>query len=260
MLDFVFEQLSTRVDRVKETVRQARVLPDEDGVHQLRVSIRRLTESMHSLEDWLEPRRAARVRRRLRPVMKAAGATRNLDIARELCLERPDDSSAAVAEALAAARTLAAHELIEELLGLNLDKLRPPCEPNPAVPAPRDLAASLLADLVPRYWRAGGEAMKSDASSADLHRFRLATKQLRYTLELFAPVFARRLTAPLALLRNMQTHLGRVNDCETARGLDAVRADPALVAWLAARRRDERRKFEEAWQSARKRSRTGLLA
>ena len=257
MLDFVFEQLSTRVEKVKAMVVATRVSPDAESIHQLRVSIRRLTEAMHSLDKWVKPRRAAKLGARLRLVMKAAGETRNLDIAGELCVEADVAPAAGVTEALQSARTGAAHRLVGHLLALPLAKLRPPCEPNLKVPAPRLLAASLMAELIPRYWDSGEVAAQPGASWTDLHRFRLATKQLRYTMELFQSAYSRGVPARLEVLKRVQTHLGKVNDCDAARGFAAIAADVALDAWIEQKQHAEREKFVKTWTEELKRSRAG---
>jgi CHAD domain-containing protein len=257
VLDFVFEQLSARVQRVRETAAAARLSPDAESVHQLRVSIRRLTEAVRSLHGWVKPKASGKLRERVRPVMKAAGETRNLDVARELCLDAALPSSAAAAEALSVMRTGAAHKLIDELLSLNHAKLRPPCEPNVNVPAPRDLGAGILADLVPRYWEAGDKAARPQASWTDLHQFRLATKHLRYTIELFEPAYGPGAKLKLEVLKHVQTHLGKVNDCDTARALEPIKADSTLEAWIIERQTHQREKFLETWEEERTRSRAG---
>ncbi len=104
MSDFAMEQLSIRLAAVRTAISSARLSLDEESVHRLRVSIRRLTEALRSLDDWVAPRPAAKLKRRLRPIMKAAGAVRDLDMARQLCLKAPAPS-AAVAELLACQRS-----------------------------------------------------------------------------------------------------------------------------------------------------------
>jgi CHAD domain-containing protein len=257
MFDFVFEQLAARVGRVKETVQSTRVVPDAEAIHELRVSIRRLTEAARSLENWVKPKLAAKLRERLRPVMKAAGETRNLDIASELCVESGVPAGAVVAGTLSRMRTEAVHRLIEELLLLDPAKLQPPCEPNPDAPAPKVLGAEILAGMIPQYWQAGDAAARPQAGWTDLHQFRLATKHLRYTIELFAPVYGRGAQSKLDVLKDVQTHLGRVNDCHTARELGPIHGEQELDAWISGRQHSERDKFLKSWAVVRKRSRAG---
>lgn len=61
--------------------------------------------------------------------------------------------------------------------------------------------------------------MGENPSFPALHRLRLDTKRLRYILELFRPCYGPGLNLFLATLRQIQDHLGAINDCATARGL-----------------------------------------
>lgn len=257
MLDFVYEQLAARIERVRETSRSTCMKPDEEGIHQLRVSIRRLTEAVRSLDKWVKPKAAAKLRGRLRPVMKAAGETRNLDIAMELCHDSAIPIATQVAHELGTLRVEAAHRLIERLLALDTAKLLPPCEPNPERPAARTMAAELIPSLVSPYWEAGDDAAKPGAAWDDLHKFRLATKHLRYTVELFASLYGPAAQTKLDVLKRVQTHLGRVNDCHTARGLEQVSGCAELDDWIAALQSNERDKFLKVWARERDRSKGG---
>ena len=68
---------------------------DEDSVHNLRTSIRRLSECLKSFDDLFPRGEAGRLRRKLRKLMQLAGEVRNLDIAGSLFEEAgvpPDDA------------------------------------------------------------------------------------------------------------------------------------------------------------------------
>jgi CHAD domain-containing protein len=58
--------------------------------------------------------------------------------------------------------------------------------------------------------------LAGDPSPAKLHRIRLLTKRLRYTLELFRSCYGPGLDTRLAALRRIQQSLGEVNDCAAA--------------------------------------------
>jgi CHAD domain-containing protein len=58
--------------------------------------------------------------------------------------------------------------------------------------------------------------LAEDPSPAELHRLRLFTKRLRYTLELFRPCYGPALETRLAALRRIQQSLGEVNDSAAA--------------------------------------------
>ena len=58
--------------------------------------------------------------------------------------------------------------------------------------------------------------LAEDPSPAKLHRLRLLTKRLRYTLELFRPCYGPAIETRLAALRRIQQSLGEVNDSAAA--------------------------------------------
>ncbi len=60
---------------------------DVDSVHDLRTSIRRLSECLRGFEELFPGGEAGRLRRRLRKLMQLAAEVRNRDIARELFLK-----------------------------------------------------------------------------------------------------------------------------------------------------------------------------
>ncbi len=70
-----------------------------------------------------------------------------------------------------------------------------------------------------------GRKLTSPSSStvAPMHPFRLETKALRYTLELFRPCFGPGLETFLLSLRKIQDSLGALNDYSTTKNLIAAR-------------------------------------
>ncbi len=58
--------------------------------------------------------------------------------------------------------------------------------------------------------------LADDPAAPMLHRLRLLTKRLRYTLELFRPCYGPGLETRLAALRRIQQLLGEVNDSAAA--------------------------------------------
>ena len=73
-----------------------------------------------------------------------------------------------------------------------------------------------LPRLVSAYFAQGRELLAANPKPAEWHALRLATKRLRYTLELFRPCYGPGLRTRLAALRRLQQFLGEVNDCATA--------------------------------------------
>ncbi len=82
--EYVRQHVTDLIEAVEQQSRLAATDSSEHGVHDLRVSIRRLSENLRVFED-LFPRGAAKtVRKNLRVAMHMAGEARNHDIARKL--------------------------------------------------------------------------------------------------------------------------------------------------------------------------------
>lgn len=109
-----------------------------------------------------------------------------------------------------------------------------------------------LPPLVKDYFTAGRAAARPHTSAVKLHQFRLATKRLRYTLELFQPLYGPGLAQRLAQLRTVQDLLGDAQDATvtSARIAGRVRRDPALAPVLAdleLRMRKKQAEFRSFW-------------
>jgi CHAD domain-containing protein len=73
-----------------------------------------------------------------------------------------------------------------------------------------------LPQLTARYFAQVRALLAEDPSPTRLHRARLLTKRLRYTLELFRPCYGPGLDTRLAAMRRIQQSLGEVNDSAAA--------------------------------------------
>ena len=81
-----------------------------------------------------------------------------------------------------------------------------------------------LPAMLQSYFDRGRKLMeRSTPSVVPMHPFRLETKALRYTLELFRPCFGPGLEGFLMNLRRIQDCLGELNDYATTRDLIASR-------------------------------------
>lgn len=110
-----------------------------------------------------------------------------------------------------------------------------------------------LPALVSLYFSRVREELANRPTPARLHRLRLATKRLRYTLELFRPCYGPGLEARLAELRKVQQRLGELNDCVAAWDLlsKGMRRSPARTRvgrFLRGRARQQAKDFRDEWQ------------
>jgi CHAD domain-containing protein len=77
-------------------------------------------------------------------------------------------------------------------------------------------ARTFLPKLVGDYFGLGRELLAANPPPADLHALRLASKKLRYTLELFKSCYGPGLTARIDALKTVQQMLGEINDTVAA--------------------------------------------
>jgi CHAD domain-containing protein len=87
-----------------------------------------------------------------------------------------------------------------------------------------------LPGAVSAYFAEVRGALAENPPPPELHRLRLATKRVRYTLELFRPCYGPGLETRLEELRRLQSVLGDVNDSGVALRLisDSVPSSPQM--------------------------------
>lgn len=214
---------------------------DPKLLHGWRVSLRRITATLRDLarfsDDDLDD-----VRSYLRACREATGQTRDLDILVMETLPAFIGKEAAHAPAIEplrqalAERQLQAHQ--QAVIALKQHPLGVPSrawrhwaqslEP-PTDGMVRKLAAAAIQR---RHDDLKKRAARLDGGQKRLHRFRTATKKLRYTIELYQPAFGKQATTPwLKQLADLQSHLGLAHDRLMARKLvlDAIAGDEAYT-------------------------------
>lgn len=106
-------------------------------------------------------------------------------------------------------------------------------------------ARRVLPLMVAQYIADVRKLLARDPPPARLHAVRLASKRIRYTLELFRPCYGPGLEKRLAPLRSLQQVLGEVNDCAATE-----RLIQKLIPDSPSRRRAERYLRERAGRKA----------
>ena len=257
MRNLVVAQTAKRLKKFEANLkgasrRRAAGRGDADGIHDLRVSIRRLRQGFRVFEAWFDCEQLLQTHRRLRKLMKRCAAVRNYDVARDV-LRAAGWEDPRVYKNLGEQRRAARRELAEALRKWNRGnrlakwrgKLRPVPQSggaalhNKAEHARRILPA-MLSDLI----RAGRNAARIGASHEQMHQFRLKTKRMRYTLELFESVYGIKTKRLMNWLKGLQEKLGAINDCAVT--LEMVRSDrgaSAAVRKLAHQREAEFRTY-----------------
>lgn len=110
---FLDEQIATRLRRLAYELRQTRQSMDEERVHDLRVAIRRLMETVRIMQSVLPKEGAKDTLDDLRKIMKIAGEVRGCDIAIGLLQQAGAPADAPAIAALKTRRRLAEDSLYE---------------------------------------------------------------------------------------------------------------------------------------------------
>jgi len=199
--------------------------PRAEAVHRLRISARRAAAAITAFRSFVPRRQRRWFKKSLRRIRCAAGEARDLDVLTTRC------------RAAAAARSSAAGGVARKHLAEILAKKRPPTrrdlEDEITILQARDWNGKAAALLIAVESAATTETVVSftrrrsrrlvrqflthlDHSLHDdrgIHRLRVHTKKLRYSLELFtAAAPTAEVTACVRALRRLQARLGEVTD------------------------------------------------
>ena len=107
-----------------------------------------------------------------------------------------------------------------------------------------------LPRMVAAYFSRVRAFLAEDAAPSKLHRLRLASKRLRYTLELFRPCYPSGLEERLDALKVLQDSLGEVNDAVASSRLlrGALKDKPKVRKFLEERAADKAAEFTRHWK------------
>ena len=82
---FAHERVGSLLDQTAFQLANLVRTGDEESVHKLRVSIRRLQQALRLFVQYLDEATVLKLRKQLRQLMKAAAEVRNRDISRAIC-------------------------------------------------------------------------------------------------------------------------------------------------------------------------------
>jgi CHAD domain-containing protein len=208
----------------------ARLEAGVEGVHQMRVAVRRLRVALRLLRNEIGRARAARLRAALAPVADALGAVRDLDVLLERiahCEGAGDEALGRLREAALRERSAAFAALAQLLdsperaqLDLELGALVFGRDWHGSAPAERLAsrargAARALAERTDRRALRAGKRF-AELTDPQRHQLRLRAKAARYATELLAPLLPERRTRRyLRRARALQDALGA--ECDARR-------------------------------------------
>jgi CHAD domain-containing protein len=196
---------------------------DPEGVHQLRVSARRLRSELRIVASGLKRQPLDQLTKDLRWLGRELGHQRDLDVLAdlldELCDEKPTLRQTSVLERLhrqqrderfRVAKTLRSARYRDLVKRLSASVIDPPVRGSTGLTAPTVLMPLLmdaLAQLVGVV-----DHMGSDPSNDDLHRVRIAVKQCRYNTDVASSFMGASALELARSLADVQTMLGTIHD------------------------------------------------
>jgi inorganic triphosphatase YgiF len=233
---------------------------EAEGVHQMRVAVRRLRALLVLFGPLLERRTRGRFEEELRHLGDCLGAARDWDVFADETLPgaAADGVAVGLVEALQAAaetRRHAAHQAAKKSIGAPSfarfalafgawSRCEVAAVARDGDRAIGELAPDLLDRLERKLARRLGDIDRCDPAS--LHAARKSAKKLRYAVEYFSALFGPEATRYAKRCTRLQNRLGVLNDLETAADriadlvsdgrLDLAPAAGALANWREARR------------------------
>lgn len=233
-----------------------------EGLHQLRVALRRLEVILKVFGEEFQQEWLGDLRSRAKILSSRLGPARDLDVFITQLLDVPAEEGdreafASLRARMEEMRDKAWKQAVDCVSGADFAMLtedvaalahsRLPMAPDTKLAR---VTARLLDRQQTRARRRGRKAKSGE--EGDMHRLRIALKKLRYTAEFLAPLYPKeKVRRYIKKLRGLQEHLGAINDIAHVRatiaGLlrdtDGKRSAPAeryaagLVAgWYRARR------------------------
>ncbi|NHO31533.1 CYTH and CHAD domain-containing protein [Acetobacter fallax] len=246
---------------------------DVEGIHQMRVAIRKLRSALQLFEPYLEAHTIGPFEDELQRLGRVLGEARDRDV---FCMETlpavfstPDSNDwRLLLDRVATESRDAAHQAVQrELAGPALTALALGlmawAEDRP-LSADEDVALTLLAAIAPapldRFFRKVNRRGRriDPASPETLHDLRKSLKKLRYGADYFASLFPGRRVRPyLKRCKILQRALGEINDAAVALTLadefsdshvDLAPACGAVARWSDRKTRKALRKFPQSWK------------
>ncbi len=256
MRKLVQSQTASRLKKLDREVRQVAQKPtDADAIHDLRVSIRRLRQELNVFEEWFKPGPVKRIRGNLKKLMERCAAVRNCDIALEV-LQAAGCLSPKLVAGLEKESQHTRKELARTLAGWRRrDRVRKwrehlrivrPSTKSELGGSVGENARRLLPAMIEDFFRAGREAARPGSTHRRMHRLRLEAKRVRYTLELFEPVYGEKTKQILESLKELQDKLGAINDCATT--LEMVRRNKGAATAVRRLAGEREAEFRGYWK------------
>lgn len=252
---------------------------DIEGVHKMRVALRRLRSSLRDFSPYLKQRPLKEAKKDLKRLSNALGAARDEDVAiaaLEKLREKAKNESVKKGLAKMIAKRRAAREKTQTMLVETLDAAEienlgerflaavgevSEANGKAAGLMPEQMGRAVIAANL-REFCALSDALYDPFAIKRLHELRIAAKRLRYAVELFDTLLSERLAPFSEEIADMQTFLGELHDADVwiedlSRRLQKAkspkkRAELWLLSRFTSRRTKQYRAALKLWSRWRK--------
>ena len=232
---FGLEALQTRLPALAKEIDGVRAAEDIECVHRMRVASRRIRNVLALFGDELPHKHYTVWRDEMRRVTRALGSARDTDVQIALVLDFMQQDTDET-ERVGIERLLLRLHQQRTRLQAKVDKALDRLEDKRILADMNETLQELLVharvyeveSLPADLYRRANEAIRLRLEEflafephvahpervSELHRMRIAAKHLRYTLEVFEPLYERGLRKPIKIVKEIQELLGEVHDCD----------------------------------------------
>jgi len=229
------EILQERLPVLAKEIDGVRAAQDIEYVHRMRVASRRVRNALALFGDDLPHKHNAAWRDELRRITKVLGAARDTDVQiawvqeflqrdtdemqqvglERLLLRLRQERVRAQGKVVKALDRLEDKHILEDMNG-TLQELLVHARVYEVESLPIDLyrRANEAIRLRLEEFLAFEPHIAHPERVSELHQMRIAAKHLRYTLEVFEPLYERALRKPIKIVKEIQELLGEVHDCD----------------------------------------------
>jgi CHAD domain-containing protein len=244
---FGVQRLLPLLDAFSKEIDGVRTAQDIEHIHRMRVASRRLRAALPLFSACFPEKKYQQWIEEIRKVTRALGEARDTDVQiafllklikkraarihaapdKTLSIRLNDDMETILLSALQKKRSklqtvvvsslekLESSGVIDEMRGVfhehEIQAIRTRKKPSTYGLAP--VAASRIAIRLTKLLSYEGWVHNPDAI-AEHHAIRIAAKKLRYTIEVYSPLYRRGLKKPLARVKKIQEILGDLHDCD----------------------------------------------
>jgi len=257
---FAIDQANRQLVKLGFQINQSLRSHNPEAVHDLRVAVRRFSQTLRVFKPCFRGKEMRKVRRELKDITDLAGEVRNCDVALKLLSKSQKPEASPLRHRLEGRRRECERALVGFLRhwidrkssarwrAAVQDAATVNSEPFGKAPIVTT-AQRILPRVAREFFERGNRASKTKTAPAELHRFRIASKRFRYTLELLTSLYGPQMKSFLEKIRRAQGLLGEINDCEMVRNLLSHYKDAdGLTSLLRKRQARKIQEFQRHWE------------